>query len=165
MPCPFPEHHRPSGGGSGAIAAAAALLALVVVASIAGPVVHAAVELVRVVLITAGVLLGLGLAGGLAIVAWRRRQDRQAAPRVVGVVTPGLPKPAGALPAPRRPRIGAPGEVHLHFHGMTAEEAAAIVRQAHPVYGTEHPPAIEEDRGTGRRPRVAAEIQEWRERG
>jgi hypothetical protein len=145
MPCPFPEHHRPSGGGSGAIAAAAVLLVLVVVASIAGPVVHAAAELIRVVLIIAGALLGLGLASGIALVAWRRRQGRPAAPRVVGVVTPGLPKPPGTLPAPRRPRIGASGEVHLHFHGLTAAEAVAIVRQAHPMYGTEHPPAIEED--------------------
>jgi hypothetical protein len=36
--------------------------------------------------------------------------------------------PAEPLPAPQRPAIGAPKqELHLHFHGVTAEEVAAIL--------------------------------------
>lgn len=31
------------------------------------------------------------------------------------------------LPAPRRPAIETTREVHLHFHGVTAEDVAAIV--------------------------------------
>ena len=39
-----------------------------------------------------------------------------------------LPAPqqsTAALPAPERP-----AELHLHFHGLTAEEAAAVLRRA-----------------------------------
>jgi len=36
--------------------------------------------------------------------------------------------PARALPAPQRPAIEAPRpEVHLHFHGVTAEDVSAIL--------------------------------------
>jgi hypothetical protein len=31
------------------------------------------------------------------------------------------------LPAPQRPAIEAPRELHLHFHGVTAEDVAAII--------------------------------------
>jgi hypothetical protein len=34
------------------------------------------------------------------------------------------------LPAPRRPAIEPRREVHLHFHGVSAEQAAEILRQA-----------------------------------
>jgi hypothetical protein len=48
--------------------------------------------------------------------------------RVPGRRAEPLPAPsrgAAALPAPQRP-----AEVHLHFHGVSAEDAAAIVRRA-----------------------------------
>jgi hypothetical protein len=31
------------------------------------------------------------------------------------------------LTAPRRPAIEAPGQVHLHFHGVTAEDVAEVL--------------------------------------
>jgi hypothetical protein len=37
--------------------------------------------------------------------------------------------PSQALPAPQRPAIEAPAEVHFHFHGVTAGDVAAILRQ------------------------------------
>jgi len=50
------------------------------------------------------------------------------------LTTPAAPRaqqvpwrPAEPLPAPRCPVIEPPREVHLHFHGVTAEDAAAIV--------------------------------------
>jgi hypothetical protein len=45
-------------------------------------------------------------------------------------VSPARPVPwqaAQAVPEPRRAAIEAPREVHLHFHGVTAEDVAAIV--------------------------------------
>ena len=140
--------HGSGSGGTGAVVLV--ILGVVLVAAAARPIAAAAAELLRLVLITAAVILGLTVAGVVALVAWRLRQGRANAPRVVARVTPSLPRPARALPAPRRstaalPAAGQAPELHLHLHGLTAEEAAAIVRQAH-LYGTgnEHP-AIEED--------------------
>ena len=142
--------HTHGNGGSGLGALLLAILGLALVASIAGPVVHAVAELVRVVLIAAAVILGLGLACGIALVAWRLRQGWVNRPRLVATVPPGLPKPAQALPAPPRSSTALPArptESHLHLHGMSAEQVAEVIRQARPVHGPsgEHPPAIEED--------------------
>jgi hypothetical protein len=60
--------------------------------------------------------------------------------------------------APRRPAIeAARPEVHLYFHGVTAEDVAAIVRQAGQVYGTlsEHLPGAGRARGRGGCPRCS----------
>jgi type VI protein secretion system component VasK len=103
------------------------ILAAIVAASVAGPVIAVAAELLRAVLIAAAVILGLGLAGGAALVAWRLRRGRQNAPLVVHQARPVTQRPAESLPAPQRPPIGRAAEVHLHFHGVTAEDAAAIL--------------------------------------
>ncbi len=63
-------------------------------------------------------------------VAYRLRHRQANA----GAGAPVLPRarswPSQARPAPRRPAIERAAEVHLHFHGISAEEAAAIVRRA-----------------------------------
>ena len=92
-------------------------------------------ELVHIVLITVAALLGLAAAGVAAFVGvrgWRWRAARS------------LPRPAPApppwraevtTPAPRQlaskpPRaIEAPRQVHLHFHGVQAEDVAAIIER------------------------------------
>jgi hypothetical protein len=33
------------------------------------------------------------------------------------------------LPAPQRPAIEGPAEVHLHFHGVGAEDVAEVLRR------------------------------------
>jgi hypothetical protein len=151
-----PDGAHTHGGGSGIGTAVAVVLAVAVVASIAGPVVHAAAELVRAVVIAAAVILGLGLAAGAALVAWRLRRGRQNAPLVVHQARPVTRRPAESLPVPQRSAAPLPAsnpaatgqaaELHLHFHGLTAEEAAAIVRHAHPGHQSpdQHSPAIEE---------------------
>jgi hypothetical protein len=126
--------HTHGSGGSGIGAAVAVVLAAVVVASIAGPVIHAAVELLRVVLIAAAVILCLGLAGGIALVAYRLRRGRQNAPLVVHQVPPVTWRPAESLPVPRRsvaalPAPERPAEIHLHLHGASAEDIAAILAE------------------------------------
>ena len=49
-----------------------------------------------------------------------------------GTRAPGTP-PSGAPTPP--PAIERAAEVHLHFHGVTAEDVAAIVRQTYPFPG------------------------------
>jgi hypothetical protein len=126
--------HTHPDGGSGIGTAVAVVLAAVVLASIAGPVVHAAVELLRVVLIAAAVILGLAALGGAGLVAWRLRRGRQNAPLVVHQVPPVTWRPAESLPVPQRsvaalPAPERPAEIHLHFHGVSAEDIAAILAE------------------------------------
>jgi hypothetical protein len=94
---------------------------------LAGPVVAAVSELVYVLTIVVAVSAGAGAAGAVGMLIWRRRTRPNAARTVL------LPKQvwaAQAFPAPQRRAIEAPGQVHIHhhWHGVTAEEVAAIIR-------------------------------------
>ncbi len=42
---------------------------------------------------------------------------------------------ANPLPAPPRPAIGRPGEVHVHFHSLDAAEVAAILADVNRDHG------------------------------
>lgn len=56
---------------------------------------------------------------------------RRCPPLLGGPVSPGKllhPAPAPPLPEPR-PAIERPPEVHLHLHGVSAEDIAAILRR------------------------------------
>jgi hypothetical protein len=116
------------GGGSG-LAVPLAIGAAVLAAAVAGPVAAAVGELLRAVVITIAVLGVLAALGGAALVAYRLRQGRAARVTSVSFPRPLPRRPAQPLPAPRREAIGPPPEVHLHFHGVTAEDVAEIIRQ------------------------------------
>lgn len=116
--------------------AAAVIGAVILAAAIAGLIAAAAAELLRAVLIAAAVIFALAGAAGAALLAYRIRHGRtpQALPahRARVAVRPQPPPPvprqaADPLPGPQRPAIKAPREVHLHFHGVTAEDVAAIL--------------------------------------
>jgi hypothetical protein len=115
-------------GGSGALGElAAVVIGAVVVAAVAVPVINAVANLLEVAAVIVGALVVLGSVGLVLLlrVTGRRRQAISAT-----VVSPPGQVPrraAQAIPAPQRPPIGAPREVHLHFHGVTAEDVAAIV--------------------------------------
>jgi hypothetical protein len=66
-------------------------------------------------------LIALAVAAGAAVVAHWVRQDRANGTMAVPRAAPE------ALPAAQRPAIEGPREVHLHFHGVTAEDVAAII--------------------------------------
>lgn len=143
-----PDGAHTHGGGSGGLGTVVlVILGVMLLASAAGAVVHAAAELLRLVLTVAAVVLGVAALGAGGLVAYRLRQHKANAPRAAGRIPPSLPPPSQALPQPGTAALPAPGrpaELHLHFHGLTAEEASAIVRQARPAHPIEHP-AIEED--------------------
>lgn len=125
---PSGAHTHPD-GGSGIGAAAVVVLAAIVAAAVAGPVIRAVTDLIEVLAVTVAVILGVSLAAGTVLVAWRLRRGRQNTPLVVHQVTPVTRQAAESLPAPPRPAIEASREVHLHFHGVTAEDVAAIIGQ------------------------------------
>jgi hypothetical protein len=88
-----------------------------------GPV-AAAAELARALVIIVVAVVVLAFAAAAAFVALRLRQ-RQA----IGLprVSPPRPVPwqrTDPLSAPGQPAIGGPREVHLHFHGASAEDIA-----------------------------------------
>jgi hypothetical protein len=125
---PDGAHTHGSGGGSGLGAAVLVLVGAALVVTIAGPVVAAVAELVHIVLIVAAVLLGLGAAALVAYVALRLRHSRADRVTAVAFPRPVPPRPGESLSATRRPAIGQPAEVHLHFHGVAPEDIAAAIR-------------------------------------
>jgi hypothetical protein len=94
---------------------------LVVVAAVvlaaAAPVLLA---VLHALLIAAVVLVVLAAATGAAFAVWRVRRAAPAPPWQRGALQ--APRPSRALPEPR-PAI----EQHVHFHGVTAEDVAAIL--------------------------------------
>ncbi len=103
-------------------------LAAVIIAAVAGPVIAAVTELLRLVLIIAGVLLGLALAAVTAFVVYRLRHPA-AATRTQALwyerVAPAV-KPAERLTEPRR-ALERPAELHIHLHGLAGDEIEAIL--------------------------------------
>jgi hypothetical protein len=129
MPHPCPHHCPPERGRGAAVLAALAVLA-VIVAATARPVVHAAEDVLEVAAITAAVLV-VGLVA--VVVVWRARRRPHALPVACQApqALPAAERPVSALPVPTwaaRPReLESGAAVHLHFHGMTTADIAAII--------------------------------------
>ena len=128
-----------SGGGGGL----GVVVLIIVGAALLGPAVAAAAtavavavaELVHIVLIIVGVLLGLAAAGLVALAAVHAHRWRAG-----GTVQRSLPAPpwqrtVQGAPSPRAvqpSRVQRPAieqHVHHHWHGVTPEDVAAIIRR------------------------------------
>jgi hypothetical protein len=95
---------------------------------LAAPVLAAAAELLNIVLIAAAVILGLGAAGLVALLARRWRRTLAGAARTTPLRIPIVARAARPLPEPE-PAIERPAEVHLHLYGISAADIATILRQ------------------------------------
>jgi hypothetical protein len=95
----------------------------VLAAAIAGPAAAAIAELARavVIIVIAAVVLAVAAAVALRLHQGHAIGGSACPPRQVPWRT------AEPLQEPRRAAIGAQREVHLHFHGASAEDVAAIV--------------------------------------
>ena len=114
--------HGPEGGGGLVLA----VIAAVVLIGGAGSAIGSAV--VTLVIIAAAVLTVAVLAA-VGLLAWRTRQDgprRHTAARAIVQLRPGS-RPQ--LSPAHRPAIGPGRELHIHLHGLTPEQVAAIVTQ------------------------------------
>jgi hypothetical protein len=107
-------HPEISGGGSGN--GWLVILGAIALAAIADPVAHALRDLIMVAAVTVAVVLAA--AGAAAVLTCRvRRSDARA------LTQRGI----RALPAPEPRALGRTHDVHLHFHGVSAEDVAAII--------------------------------------
>jgi len=110
--------------GHGAPGFREVVLILLAAAAVAEPVMAAVGAIVHVLIVTAAVVLGISAVGliGLLIWRWQRRPDvtRVTHPSVRVQAARPLPEPQQAIERPA---------VHLHFHGVDAEDVAAIIRR------------------------------------
>jgi len=86
------------------------------------------VELLHILLIAVAVIGGLAAVGLAAVIAFRIHRGRASVPARVSLPAPTA---ARAVQAPTAPRaaIERPQEVHLHLHGVAAEDVAAIIER------------------------------------
>ena len=79
----------------------------------------------------AGAVIGLAIAACVAYLVVRARQGRRALPVTAPPVRQLPPAAPPRLEGPERPAIEPPrNELHLHFHGLSTDEAAEAIRQA-----------------------------------
>jgi hypothetical protein len=118
--------HTHGGGGFGPMP----ILAVLGAALVAGPVLAAVGELVHILLIAVAIIGSLGAVGLVALIAFRVRHPRRSVEGAArAMLAPQRARAAQPLPAPR-PAIERPQEVHLHLHGVSAEDIAAAIEQA-----------------------------------
>jgi hypothetical protein len=91
-----------------------------------------AAALLHLVLIVAAVILGLAAVAVAGFVAWRLYRWRHPGADRATALPPGMERAAHPLTEPRRsaaalPPRDRPREIHLHLHGVSAEDVAAIL--------------------------------------
>ena len=111
-------------GGRGGLVLAVVVVALAVGSGAASAAVSA---LVTIAIIVASVL-GLAAVGGLAWLAYRACQGSAGRPVAAPAVYQLPPAAPQRLEASQPLAIEPPREYHLHIHGVSADELAAIIR-------------------------------------
>jgi hypothetical protein len=125
------------GGGSGIGTALLVLVGAALAVKAAPAVLGAAAELLHVVLIVVFIAACTGAVGVIALLALKCRRVRAGAaartmpPAPPTVVRAALPLPqerrAGELPRESQRELSS--GLHLHFHGISAEDVAAILER------------------------------------
>jgi hypothetical protein len=113
---PSGAHTHPETGGGGSRSGWLVILSAIALAAITGPVAQTIRDLITVVAITVAAVLTVGGMAAVLIYRVRRRDTRM-------LTQPGK----GMLPTPGQRALGQVQQVHLHFHGVSAEDVAAII--------------------------------------
>jgi hypothetical protein len=105
---------------------------LLAVALLGPAVAAAAAGLLHLVLIVAGVIVGVGATVLAALLVWRWRNWKASAARAMPPIhqkMAPLRAPEGTAPTryPGETARELPGGLHLHFHGVSAEDVSAII--------------------------------------
>ena len=120
--------HTHGSGGSGLGELVLVILGAALVVAVAGPVLAALAEILHVFLIAAGVIVGVGAASLVGLLAWRWRRTQADAARATPPLPTKVARAAQPLPEPR-PAIERAPDVHLHLHGVSAEDIAALLNR------------------------------------
>jgi hypothetical protein len=113
---PSGAHTHPEMGGGGSGNVRLVILGAIALAVIAGPVAPAIRDLIMVVAITVAVVLAAASTAAVLTHRVRRKDARAVTQRDIR-----------ALPTPEQPTLRRAQEVHLHFHGVSADDVAAII--------------------------------------
>jgi len=126
--------HTHGSGGSGLGTALLVLVGVALAVKLAGPVLGAVGELVHVLLVAVFIIAGAGAAGVVTLLTLKWRGARADAARIMPPLRQQMVRAASPLPQERRAaqlpaesQRELPGGLHLHFHGVTAEDIAAIL--------------------------------------
>jgi hypothetical protein len=121
-----------SGTGSAVLAIAGVAAAAVVLGPALATVGNTIADVAEVLMITVAVVAGLAVLATISYVAFRlhRRRAFPAAP--VPVAAPPVVRAVQARSQPRQ--VGPARQVHIHhhWHGITPEEVAAVIRRDNP---------------------------------
>lgn len=109
-----------SGGGGGLG------LAVIIAAVLAASAITRALEVVLIIL---GSIIALAVTGGITWLVYPARQDRPRRPIAARAVSREESAARPQQDEPRNRAIGRARELHLHVHGLTPEQIAAIVTQ------------------------------------
>jgi hypothetical protein len=113
---PSGAHTHPEMGGGGGGSGWLVIFGAIALATIAGPFAYAIRDLIMVLTITVAVVLAV--AGTAAVLTyWVRHRD-------TGTLTQ---RGMRALPTSGQQALGRAQEMHIHFHGVSAEDVAAII--------------------------------------
>ena len=110
-----------SGGSGGLVLAVIAAVVLIGSGALTA-IVHA----LEVVVIVLGCTIALAAVGGIALLVYRTRQDRPGAVYSTRAVSQLPPEPRPQLSPPYKPAVEPAREIHLHLHGLTPDQLAAI---------------------------------------
>jgi hypothetical protein len=120
---PDGAHTHGSGGGLGTAVLVIVMAAVAV--KLAAPVAAAVISFVTVLLWTVGIVAAVAVAGGAAYAIYRWRHPRRELPLQARATI--IRPQSRALPGPQPPAIE--NHVRHHWHGVSAEEVAAIIRR------------------------------------
>jgi hypothetical protein len=118
--------HTHGHGGGGLGTAVLVIVGAALAVKYAGTVAAAAAGLVSLVLWAVAIVAGLAVTSGATYAIYRWRHPRREPP-LQAQATVIRPQPRHLPHEP--PAIGRPSELHLHFHGVTPDEVAAIIRR------------------------------------
>ena len=130
-PTGHPDGARTHGSGGSGLGK---LVVILLAVALLGPAVTAAAGLLHLVLIVAGVIVGAGATVLPALLVWRWRNWKAGPAHAMPPIHQKMARAASPLPKARRPPAipgetarELPGGLHLHFHGVSAEDVSAII--------------------------------------
>jgi hypothetical protein len=123
----IPDGAHTHGGGGGIGAAVAAVVAAVVAVKVLPVVVAAVASLVELLLYVVAGLAAFAVVGVVTFAVYRvRHRDVRPARALVHITPPT--RPAAVASAPPR-ALPAAVEIHHHWHGISQEAVAAVIRE------------------------------------